>query len=349
MNIVKKLIYIVVVGWLCGVVALRGDTADTAGYIEIFYDSLSYDFDYFSRYNIEPSYYYIANISGFFSARHEFFLFVYSLLSFGLIYITSRVLSASFPFVLLFYVATYFVSYQFTLMRQGLGLAFVGLIVVSIYHSKKIRYILLVFAIGLVGGASIHVVSILPLVVLAFIRLYLLRPCRQPLDDYFTLSIQLFFGSLIISLALIDNLETFIAFVGNDKINYYSTSAEYSSRLDYVSTGNVKAVLGVLLSLYLCSIKSVTKEVKYLMIASYSIQLGLRLGLIDFAIFSGRVGASFSFYDAFLYSIIVQSLKLSIFTKAAIFLALAALGGGWIFWFQYPNLIDDYYRSNGFL
>jgi hypothetical protein len=329
--------------------AFRGDTADTAGYIDIYYASLKYDLDHISeRYNIEPLYYFLSNFTSILLVDHRFFFFIYSIIIFAFILAASKQVGAPYGFVIIFYVLTYFVSYQFTLMRQGLALAFVYYIISLIYNTNAIIRILFLLLLGILGCFATHIVSLMPLVMLTLIRVLLLRYDVKAAKKYIIYSLFLSFGCFVVFFMMSQYFGVIFDLLNNEKLNYYSESEEYSAAGKIFALPNLRSILGVVLAIYIFRNKYTPSTVGLLFISIYSIQVAIRFGFIDFAILTGRLGSVFAFFDAFLYSIFLANVKINLLLKIPLLMIVFLIGLIFVFGIQYPDFLEDYFRATGY-
>lgn len=330
------------------IVAFRGNTADTVGYIEIFYDSLISSKSYIGeRYSFESSYYFLSNISGFFIKSHILFFFIYSFLSLYFIFLNSVLFKINFNYAILFYITTYFVAYQFSHIRQGLGLSITYFFLTYIYSLQRLKKIIFYILLSVVIVLNIHLVSLAPLLLISFFRLVLFF-LPSKFDRHIILfSLFLVFSIFSICFIMYLNLLDLFNFINYDKLLFYYYDDEYSSPSKFLSLAMIKSILSFFLVLIIFKRQTLNRNFLYLLLFTYCTQLSIRLAFLDSAILTGRLGASFAFIDFLLFTtFIMGSFKNKIYNF--IFFIFIFLISFFIMFLHYPNFFEDYFASNGY-
>lgn len=303
MLVVKRntLYSMIVVIFFSLIVGNRGRTNDTQAYYDLFRDVNYYNiYDPVSFYKdtgMEPGIGFLFNLIGFFSQSSLFVFSVISFLIFILYFLISRNLKLNPLLLLMIYICSgFFIFQQFMQIRQGLS-TFVFLYASLCLFDKK--YLLAI--LGFFAAMFIHQSAILPvcfaIAVYAFLVTFNIGRLKFFIINFFAVIISFFIAKYFLINYLI---------LSSDRIEGYVGSI-YGGELSFIGFNNIRLIVCYLFLffLFLKKFEYNDKKIQYLFIA-LSVGIGMKFGMLDIDILSGRLTAPFIFAEVLLMVKLVQ-------------------------------------------
>jgi hypothetical protein len=338
--------------------ALRGETRDTGAYARVFILTTSFPnpIDYYSQYGMEWGFGILSWIVNLVSSSTFVFFYIYSLATFLAIGIASKNFKINPLEVYLIYLPSFFIIQQLVQIRQGLGSALAYLSVSYIIDETSssdrnppefylasitslVTHITSIILIGyhlliLWGGGLIN-----------DFKTVLRIGTRNFTSAHFRVLFAVTF--IFITYLTINTIDFF-----NQYFNLYLTSAdnyqqheEYGQSRSLFSLPNIRVAI-ILLVAY-CLYRTIpTLRINYVysyLIGIYAVGLAIRLIFFNTAIFSGRIGAAFSFAEIFMIPIVLNSSVLFRKWKWVFILIYFVVQGYITLWLQAPFMIEDYF------
>lgn len=317
-------------------VALRGDTRDTAAYVDIFNSTKTFPInplDYYQAFGVE----WMFGLSAwFFNTLHLdvvlFFVFV-SFLTFYFIDKSANILGLSFLEVLPYYLGSFFLTQQLMQIRQGLGIAFAFFVIVKMTVRDKNVF----FCAGnSVLAALIHSATVIPIIVAGVLKAFLPRnSSRWVVVTWCFLLVAMTVVAARFVMSYFD-----FSFVA--RLSDYAQDSEFNQTRSVFEPANIRALFLLIVFMF-ASTRLYASPVYKLLLGLYAVQFGTRVGFFDFSILSGRFASSFGFAEIFLLPIFV---KLMVKTRWVRW----SFGGAYLFVHAYftltmqaPYLIIDYF------
>lgn len=316
-------------------VALRGETRDTAAYVEIFHDTQGiplHPLEYAETHGVEWGFGVLSGLvhSAGFGPRVLFFLL--SLWTFRCIDRAARELGLNFYAVMPFYLGTFFLTQQLMQMRQGLAVALASTVVVdfSVRPASLVRK-----AFGAVVAFSIHIVSALPVVTAACLQRALPSPSRWRVIGWTLV--------LVLATALVAHLASSShMLLSLERLGAYADDEEFAAARSALEFANVRAVM--LLVLFVAAAPTARPTNQYLLLLGlYAIHVGIRFGFLNFAILSGRLSTVVGFVEIFLLPLAIRGSVRHRWARVAIAFAYLTVHAAATLTYQAPYLIDDYF------
>ncbi|MDY6487080.1 EpsG family protein [Acinetobacter faecalis] len=283
------------------IVGNRGATNDTQGYYDLFKSINDYDLlDYANFYTLtgmEPGIGFIFKFINFFSQSP---LVVFSIISF-LIFIFYIFIAKNMelnPFVLLFlYIfSSYFIFQQFMQIRQGLS-TFIFIYAALLLFDKRFFSA----ALGFFFAITFHQSAILPVCfsvsVYLFTRFYNINKLR-----FLTLSFLSLVSSFFVSkYFLLDYL-----ILSSARVESYIDSI-YGGQVSLLGFNNIRTAICYyfILFLFLRKFSYLSDKLKFLFLA-LTVGIGMKFGMMDVDILSGRLTAPFMFVELLLMPYLIQ-------------------------------------------
>lgn len=337
-NSVKNALYIVLCAPLTLLVALRGDTRDTFNYIEVYRDLTSFPWspaEFQDEYFMEWGFGILASLSKQLSIPPEGLFFIVSALTFLAISKASKHMGLESWSALPFYLCTFFLTQQFMQIRQGLAVA-IAFWAISIIIQRPQSW-LRASTLTLLG-ALFHLVSIVPVVFAIIITRF--TPTHRSYKNWCWAAILL--GIVIGTCWLASSTGLFEL---TTRISNYIDDQEFGSARSITDTANLRAMILTLLFIaFRPSSDRPWFKVYIALLGLYIANLGIRIGFIDVAILSGRIGSALGFSEIFLLPLLIKDQVRSTlwritFTSSYmllhLFVALLVL---------VPYLVEDYFR-----
>jgi hypothetical protein len=316
-------------------VALRGDTRDTAVYIEVFLDTRALPLDPIAYYRDKGVEWAFGIVSWLFNAiglGPAALFFLISLLTFVFIDRTARQLGLRLIDVLPYYLGSFYLLQQLMTIRQGLGVAFATSVVVAnmVRGSRAWRVLG-----GAFVAATLHLVSIIPILAGRVLQAALPAPKRVRVVLWVMLVVLLSAAAA----RLVTSLEVVVAM---DRLAGYAADAELGAQRSLFEPANIRAAL--VLGAVLVAPVALLRSRAYLLLAGmYAAHLGLRLGFYDFAILSGRLAVSLGFVEVFLLPWLIRAAIRAHWLRWLLGLSYLAVHAFATLTIQAPYLIDDYF------
>lgn len=314
---------------------MRGDTRDTAVYIEVFLSTKAFPFDpieYYRTTGIEWAFGIVSWLFNSVGLNPVALFFLVSLLTFLFIEKTSRLLGLRLVEVLPYYLGSFYLLQQLMTIRQGLGVAFAtSATVASLLQRSRVRRVLACAFLA----ATLHLVSIVPIFVGRMLQEILPEPKR--------FRVAMWAASIVVLTTVAARLVTSLdVFAALDRLAEYAADAELGAQRSLFEPANVRAAL--VLGMALIAPASLLNLRTYLLLVGiYAAHLGLRLGFYDFAILSGRLAISLGFVEIFLLPLLVRATIKSQWQRWLIGLSYLIAHAFATLTIQAPYLIDDYF------
>ncbi len=320
---------------LAMVVALRGDTRDTAVYVDVFFDTRTFPLDpidYYRDTNIEWAFGIVSWIFNAIGLGPGALFFLISLLTFVLIDRTARQLGLRLIDVLPFYLGSFYLLQQFMTIRQGLGVAFATSVVVTNIVSGSRAWRILG---GAVVALTVHLVSIVPVLVGRILQALLPSPQRAlvVLWAVIIVAVSAAAARLFTSLDLV---------VAMDRLAAYASDPELGAQRGFLEPAKIRAAL-VLSVAVIAPVVLLRSRPYLLLLGMYAAHFGLRLGFYDFAILSGRLATSLGFVEVFLLPLIIRTAIRANWLRWSLCLSYLAVHAFATLTIQAPYLLDDYF------
>jgi hypothetical protein len=340
--------------------AFRGNTRDTSSYIGAFTSTTSFPnpIDYYIEHRMEWSFGLLSWIVNLFSDSSVVFFYIYSFIIIIIIGLASKKFEINSIEVYLIYIPSFFVIQQLSQIRQGLGSALTYLSLsylfnINSFHDRNS----LGFCIALIASLFTHVTSLI--LTAYFLLTFLAKNIKTNLKTLLSIRAG---GKLTSSHVKLLFLLTFIvclifviysppSFVV-EYLNLYLNSAvgyqeleEFSRSRSLFSLPNLRIAV-ILFIAYILYRRIPSLRGNYIysnLIGIYGFGLIARLLLSFNAVFSGRIGAAFSFAEIFMIPIILNSSVLLKKWKWMFILVYFIIQGYITLWLQVPFMIEDYF------
>jgi hypothetical protein len=128
------------------------------------------------------------------------------------------------------------------------------------------------------------------------------------------------------------------------KLDIYLNSAMYGYARNLSDIANIRAIL-LLVIFLMAPVSLINRKTYSLLLSLYACGIGIRIGFLDVAIISGRLGSIFGFAEIFLIPLLVQSISKNKPMTIAIGLVYFLASFVATAYYQVPGLIDDYFRT----
>jgi hypothetical protein len=296
--------YILLAAFFILIVTFRGDTRDTSVYVSIYNDVKDFPFNpiiYYTDYGVEWGYGIISYLFNAMNLSVRVLFFFTSFLIFILIAKTSMNFGISPIYVLPFYVGSFFLTQQFTQIRQALAtaMAFYAISLLIIAGKKiRIKYISIV---GL-AAISIHMTAFVVLIVGFSFKYFYLNKVRGELVRvnilvFFTLISSL----LIVACRIVMSTDSVALF---SRVSSYLDDDEFGLGRGLFEPANIRALAFLIVILFLAK-KELYKNTGFLIILfAFCCSIGIRFGFFDFAILSGRLGGALNLAEIYLFAFV---------------------------------------------
>lgn len=326
--------------FLAGVVALRGDTRDTSNYVEMYIKLQDFPWSpaaFFDAFYMEWGIGVLASLIKNLNFPVEIFFLIVSLLTFTAIVKASVAFGLSGWGALPFYLPTFFLAHQLMQIRQGFAIAFAFWCASIIFRRKSLNPLAIILAIVAI---LFHSVSIVP-IFFALLFNYLYRAGKK----YFNDSIWFLLILVVVVAACYVATESNIV-LSMDRVSVYMDNDEQVYSRSISDPANLRAVfLSIVFFLFRPSVTSVWHRNYMLLLGLYIAHLGIRIGFIDFAILSGRIGSSLGFAEIFLFPMMLKDKISNSLTRNLIILIFMVSHFIISLNILVPFLIEDYFRA----
>ncbi len=203
-------------------------------------------------------------------------------------------------FSLFLFFPTFYLTYYFSIIRQGIVLAvFLGLMVDCLFEKKWLKYIILNIILVFIHSSALFLLVVPIILKLRLKTIYVLLACGVLLG-------------MVMSNGFVANFLTYIPFVGKQISNYLQSSISWMALLERVISFLIVSYL-----FYSKYNKEISKEMTGFM-KIYSFGLALYFVLMPFPLISSRMMAYFKVFE-----IILIPALLVVFSKER--LAIAAI------------------------
>lgn len=337
-NSVRNALYLVLCVPLTLLVALRGDTRDTFNYLEVYRGLNSFPWspaEFQDEYFMEWGFGILSSLTKQLAIPPEGLFFIVSSLTFLAIAKASKRLGLEPWSALPFYLCTFFLTQQFMQIRQGLAVA-IAFWTISIIIQRPQSW--LQAAILTLSGALFHVVSIIPIAVAIIITR--LTPDHRSYKNWYWAATTL--GAIIGACWLASSTDIFTL---TTRISNYIGDEEFGSARSITEPANLRAIMLTLAFVTLRPSADRPWFKAYMtLLGLYIAHLGIRIGFIDIAILSGRIGSALGFSEIFLLPLLIKDQIKShrwriLLTTSYMFLHLSISLLIFV-----PYLIEDYFR-----
>ena len=333
----KYTLFIAVCTALALIVAMRGGTRDTQNYLEVYRSLDEFPWspvEFQAQHYMEWGYGLLTALVKLAGLPPEVLFFIVSALTFFAVAKASKAFGLEVWSAMPFYLSTFFLPQQFMQIRQGLAVPLAFWAIALLIRSS--RSWLLAGAVALTS-ALFHIVALLSFVV-TLVGLRFTPRQRSSTNWFWTLVI---FTFTVAVCRVVSSTDTFEL---TDRIGVYVNSEEYAATRSVFELANIRAILMTLAFIMFRPRDDSSHFHSYMVLLGlYIVHLGIRIGLIDFAIMSGRLGSSLAFAEIFLLPLIFLDRvrqPLWRFTLVGSYMVLhltiSLLN-------QLPFLIDDYF------
>lgn len=316
-------------------VSLRGGTRDTSAYLEIFKNIDTYfSFNpvvFYEKAYVEIGYGIVA-MSLAWLGSYQILFFAISFATFFFIKRAADLFRVNGYFVLFCYLPTFFAYHQLMQIRQGLAVAIVYYVLAIVLTKKRERLKGISFS---VIAVSFHYVALVMTPVFILFSSRFIRGLSNKSGMLFKvvalLLMIIFCSRLIMNMGWVELVA---------RASVYSGSAEYAATRSFFHPVNLRAVLLLVLFLTFCP-RNNDKVFNGLLLV-FTVGVGVRLGLYDFVLLSGRLGTVFTFAEVFVIPILLQqkfTLSSRIFLLSCYFIASVYI----LLQYQVPFIIEDYF------
>ncbi|MFK8268148.1 EpsG family protein [Capnocytophaga cynodegmi] len=334
----KLLLFLLLSIFVSSIVGNRGATRDTEAYYSVFKNIKNLDLlnplKFYIVTGMEIGFGWYSFIISLFTNSNFILFFVFSFLTFYIIYKISEKITTKYIFVILLYLSSgYFFLQQFMQIRQGLATP-LALYAVALF--VKENRISLKFTLLSLLSISFHQVA-LPVILMGISSSLTFTREREISINKFRilcvvgLVIFVFLSKVFLSSILI-NLSS--------RVETYSKSAEYAAELGLFRLPNIKAFFTYLFILFFMNEKAYQNKLFVVFFVLFTLGLAFRIGFSDFAILSGRFATAFSFTEIFLLPFIFNRFKQGKI-MFALFIATQAIA---TYVYQAPFIIEDYFK-----
>lgn len=281
-------------------VALRGDTRDTFNYLEVYRGLASFPWspvEFQDEYFMEWGFGILASLTKQLAIPPEGLFFIVSAITFLAIAKASKKFGLEAWSALPFYICTFFLTQQFMQIRQGLAVA-IAFWAISIIIQRPQSWLKVVI-LALVG-ALFHLVSIVPIAVAIIVAG--ITPSHRSYKNWYWAAIIL--GAIIGVCWIVSSSDLFTL---TTRISNYIGDEEFGSERSIADPANLRAIILTLAFIALRpSADCPWFKVYMALLGLYITNLGIRLGFIDIAILSGRIGSALGFSEIFLLPLLIK-------------------------------------------
>lgn len=296
----KYTLFIAVCIALALIVAMRGETRDTQNYLEVYRSLDEFPWspvEFQAQYYMEWGYGLLTGLVKLAGLPPEVLFFIVSALTFFAIAKASKAFGLEAWSAMPFYLSTFFLPQQFMQIRQGLAVALAFWALALLVRSS--RSWLLAGAVALTS-ALFHIVALASFVV-TLVGLRFTPRQRSSKNWFWALVI---FTLIVAVCRVVSSTDIFVL---TDRIGTYVNSEEYGATRSVFEPANIRAILMTFAFIIFRPCEDSHSFHTYMVLLGlYIAHLGIRVGLIDFAIMSGRLGSSLGFAEIFLLPFILR-------------------------------------------
>lgn len=316
-------------------VALRGDTGDTANYLSAFKATQDFPWeplDYYASFSMEWSFGLLSWLINALSLPSPVLFFVFSFATFYFLSLAAERMSMSLLTIAPYYLGTFFLAQQFLQIRQGLamGLAFSMLPVVVT------RRMSVVPGLSLMATMLVHVVSCLTVLAAWLLAFNRPNPTRRALALWCLALIALTF----LGARAIMTLDV-ISVAG--RLADYAADGQYNQELHFLAPPNIRAAMLLALMVITTTPLLLRSPVFVVLIGMYAVHVGMRFGFYDFIILSGRLSTALSFAEVFILPLLVRERVRNRWLRGVLAVTYLVTHAFATYQIQVPTLIDDYF------
>jgi hypothetical protein len=337
-NSVKNALYLLLCAQLTLLVALRGDTRDTFNYLEVYRGLDSFPWspaEFQDKYFMEWGFGILVSLTKQLAIPPEGLFFIVSALTFLAIAKASKRLGLEPWSTLPFYLCTFFLTQQFMQIRQGLAVA-IAFWTISIIIQRPQSW--LKAAILTLAGVLFHLVSIVPIAVAIIITR--ITPAHRNYKNYYWVAT--IFGTIIGACWLASSTDLFAL---TNRISNYIGDENFGSARSIAEPANLRAIILTLAFITLRPSADRPWFKAYMMLLGLFIaHLGIRIGFIDIAILSGRIGSALGFSEIFLLPLLIKDQINSRRWRIVLTTSYMLLHLSISLLISVPYLIEDYFR-----
>ncbi|GIM52670.1 EpsG family protein [Capnocytophaga cynodegmi] len=320
------------------IVGNRGATRDTETYYSVFKNIKNLDLlnplKFYIFTGMEIGFGWYSFLISLFTNSKFILFFVFSFLTFYIIYKISEKIIIEYVFVVSIYLSSgYFLLQQFMQIRQGLAIP-LALLAVALF--TKNNHISLKFISLSLLSVSFHQAA-LPVVLVGVLSSLIFTEKKEiSIDKFRVLCViglitfvflsKMFLSSILINLS--------------NRVETYSKSAEYAAELGLFRLPNIKAFCTYLFILIFMNEKTYQNKLFVVFFVLFTLGLAFRIGFSDFAILSGRFATAFTFAEIFLLPFIFNRFKQGSII-ILIFVIAQAIA---TYMYQAPFVFEDYFK-----
>ena len=320
------------------VVALRGDTRDTFNYVEVFrgldkfpWDPEQFQQEYFMEWGIGA----LAGLIRALGMPVQALFIAISALTFLAVAKASTRFGLAPWAAMPFYICTFFLSQQFMQIRQGLAVALSFWAIAYIAQGRRNLHNSGALTVSAVLFHMVSAASILT----GFIATFLIPRRRSPQN---WLWCALCFCVVYATCKAASSLDLLAA---TERVSAYIGDEEYGAARSIIDPANIRALL---LSLTFIAFRPKEDRPWFfsymVLLGVYIAHLGIRLGFLDFAILSGRLGSALGFAEIFLLPLMINDLTKNTLYRSLITIAYMMVHFAIALHIQLPFLVEDYLR-----
>ena len=320
------------------VATFRGNTQDTVTtYYRRFNELETFPYNPFhfystDRYEIVSAW--IIWLSKSINSSFEFFLALYSLITFFVLWKISKASKTSYLYLVSVYASNFFIVHQLVVMRQGLGsVLFLYFFVLLCQEKRKPIKKFTVAALALFT----HFTMIAPLTASIFVNI--ITSTLKLRSNFHLITISIFVIGFLTSYLLL-HLEL-IYLIGTVR-DYAELGEEFfSSTRNILSPVNLRSICILLLGLMMYKFISIRKLLFQNLIYLYAIGVGCRIGFSEFYILSGRIGSAIGFCEILIFVIILSNIRPNL-ARNVTFIIFIIIQTSITLLIQAPHIITDY-------
>lgn len=334
----KLLLFLLLSIFVSSIVGNRGATRDTEAYYSVFKNIKNLDLlnplKFYIVTGMEIGFGWYSFIISLFTNSNFILFFVFSFLTFCVIYKISEKIIIEYIFVVSIYLSSgYFLLQQFMQIRQGLAIPLALLAVTLFTGNNRIS---LKFNLLCLLSVSFHQVALPVILVGVLSSLVFTEKKKISIDKFrvicviglitFVFLSKMFLSSILINLS--------------SRVETYSKSAEYAAELGLFRLPNIKAFCTYLFILIFMNEKTCQNKLFVVFFVLFTLGLAFRIGFSDFAILSGRFATAFTFAEIFLLPFVFNRFKQGN-VILLIFIVAQTIA---TYMYQAPFVFEDYFK-----
>jgi hypothetical protein len=334
----KNYLQLITIALMIFLVSFRGDTRDTFSYVEVYRGLQDFPWspiEFWNKYSMEWGFGILVGIIKKIGLPVEFQFFAVSLLTFFAISRAAVNFGMSPWSPIPFYLCTFFWVHQLMQIRQGFAISFAFWAISIIIRKSQLG---ISSALVVIVGVLFHIVSIIPVVVGILLSWFAPR-VKAVSNIFWAISI---FGTFF---AICRYLVTSDLLFLTSRISNYVDSEMYAATRSILEPANLRAIfLTIAFFIWRPSADRPWFKCYLILFGIYVAHLGIRLGFLDFAILSGRIGSALGFAEIFLIPMLIKDRFQNAFLRLVLVCAYFLLHLAIAFLVLVPFLPEDYFR-----